>query len=39
MLFGADQIGRDMLTRMMYGSRMTIGVAIMLRFSKIREVV
>jgi peptide/nickel transport system permease protein len=28
MLFGADQIGRDMLTRMMYGSRMTIGVAI-----------
>ena len=23
MLFGADQIGRDMLTRMMYGSRMT----------------
>jgi peptide/nickel transport system permease protein len=28
MLFGADQIGRDMLTRMMYGSRMTIGVAV-----------
>ena len=28
MLFGADQIGRDMLTRMMYGSRMTIGVAL-----------
>ena len=26
--FGADQIGRDMLTRMMYGSRMTIGVAL-----------
>ena len=25
---GADQIGRDMLTRMMYGSRMTIGVAL-----------
>ena len=28
MIFGADQIGRDMLTRMMYGSRMTIGVAL-----------
>jgi len=28
MVFGADQIGRDMLTRMMYGSRMTIGVAL-----------
>jgi peptide/nickel transport system permease protein len=28
MWFGADQIGRDMLTRMMYGSRMTIGVAL-----------
>ena len=28
LLFGADQIGRDMLTRMMYGSRMTIGVAL-----------
>ena len=27
MLLGADQIGRDMLTRIMYGSRMTIGVA------------
>jgi len=26
--FGADQIGRDMLTRMMYGTRMTIGVAL-----------
>jgi peptide/nickel transport system permease protein len=25
---GADQIGRDMLTRMMYGSRMTIAVAL-----------
>jgi len=28
LLFGADQIGRDMLTRIMYGSRMTIGVAL-----------
>jgi peptide/nickel transport system permease protein len=28
MLMGADQIGRDMLTRIMYGSRMTIGVAL-----------
>ena len=28
MLLGADQIGRDMLTRIMYGSRMTIGVAL-----------
>ena len=28
MLFGADQIGRDMLTRIMYGARMTIGVAL-----------
>ena len=28
MIFGADQIGRDMLTRMIYGSRMTIGVAL-----------
>ena len=28
MLLGSDQIGRDMLTRIMYGSRMTIGVAI-----------
>ena len=28
MWFGADQIGRDMLTRMMYGARMTIGVAL-----------
>ncbi|MFO1195005.1 MAG: ABC transporter permease [Rhodoferax sp.] len=27
MWLGADQIGRDMLTRIMYGSRMTIGVA------------
>jgi len=26
--FGADQIGRDMLTRVMYGSRMTIAVAL-----------
>ena len=28
MLLGADQIGRDMLTRIMYGTRMTIGVAL-----------
>jgi peptide/nickel transport system permease protein len=28
MLLGGDQIGRDMLTRIMYGSRMTIGVAL-----------
>jgi peptide/nickel transport system permease protein len=28
MLLGADQIGRDMLTRIMYGARMTIGVAL-----------
>jgi peptide/nickel transport system permease protein len=28
MWFGGDQIGRDMLTRMMYGARMTIGVAL-----------
>jgi peptide/nickel transport system permease protein len=28
MWFGADQIGRDMLTRIMYGTRMTIGVAL-----------
>ena len=28
MWLGADQIGRDMLTRIMYGSRMTIGVAL-----------
>jgi peptide/nickel transport system permease protein len=28
MWFGADQIGRDMLTRIMYGARMTIGVAL-----------
>lgn len=28
MWLGADQIGRDMLTRVMYGSRMTIGVAL-----------
>src|ERR1700710_1114019 len=27
MLFGADQIGRDMLTRLIYGARMTIGIA------------
>lgn len=25
---GADQIGRDMLTRLLYGARMTIGIAI-----------
>jgi peptide/nickel transport system permease protein len=28
MWLGADQIGRDMLTRMIYGARMTIGVAL-----------
>jgi peptide/nickel transport system permease protein len=28
MLFGADQIGRDMLTRLIYGARMTIGIAL-----------
>lgn len=28
MLLGADQIGRDMLTRLIYGARMTIGIAI-----------
>lgn len=28
MWLGADQIGRDMFTRVMYGSRMTIGVAL-----------
>lgn len=28
MWFGGDQIGRDLLTRMMYGARMTIGVAL-----------
>jgi peptide/nickel transport system permease protein len=28
MLLGADQIGRDMLTRLVYGARMTIGVAL-----------
>jgi peptide/nickel transport system permease protein len=28
MWLGGDQIGRDMLTRIMYGSRMTIGVAL-----------
>ena len=27
MWFGADQIGRDMLTRLIYGARMTIGIA------------
>jgi peptide/nickel transport system permease protein len=26
-LLGADQIGRDMLTRLIYGARMTIGIA------------
>lgn len=30
MLLGADQIGRDMLTRIMYGSRMTIVVALLI---------
>ena len=28
MLLGADQIGRDMLTRLIYGARVTIGVAL-----------
>ncbi|RWA97343.1 ABC transporter permease [Mesorhizobium sp.] len=28
MLLGADQIGRDMVTRLIYGARMTIGVAL-----------
>lgn len=28
MMLGADQIGRDMLTRLIYGARMTIGVAL-----------
>jgi peptide/nickel transport system permease protein len=28
LLLGADQIGRDMLTRLIYGARMTIGVAL-----------
>ena len=28
MILGADQIGRDMLTRLIYGARMTIGVAL-----------
>jgi peptide/nickel transport system permease protein len=27
MILGADQIGRDMLTRLIYGARMTIGIA------------
>ncbi len=27
MWLGADQIGRDMLTRLIYGARMTIGIA------------
>lgn len=27
MWFGGDQIGRDMLTRLIYGARMTIGIA------------
>ena len=27
MWFGADQIGRDMLTRLIYGARTTIGIA------------
>ena len=29
MWFGADQIGRDMLTRLIYGARTTIGIAAM----------
>lgn len=28
MLLGGDQIGRDMLTRLIYGARMTIGIAV-----------
>ena len=32
MLLGADQIGRDMVTRLMYGARMTIGVALATTF-------
>lgn len=28
LLLGADQIGRDMLTRLIYGARMTIGIAV-----------
>ena len=28
MWLGGDQIGRDMLTRILYGTRMTIGVAL-----------
>lgn len=28
MWFGADQIGRDLLTRLIYGARMTIGIAL-----------
>ncbi len=32
MLLGADQIGRDMLTRLIYGARMTIGVALATTF-------
>lgn len=28
MLLGTDQIGRDMLTRLIYGARMTIGIAL-----------
>jgi len=28
LVLGADQIGRDMLTRLIYGARMTIGVAL-----------
>lgn len=32
MWLGADQIGRDMLTRLIYGARMTIGVALAATF-------
>ncbi|MEY4882366.1 MAG: hypothetical protein RIS34_220 [Pseudomonadota bacterium] len=32
MLLGTDQIGRDMLTRLIYGARMTIGVALATTF-------
>jgi ABC-type dipeptide/oligopeptide/nickel transport system permease subunit len=27
-VFGTDQLGRDMLTRMIYGARNTIGIAV-----------
>ena len=32
MLLGADQIGRDMVTRLIFGARMTIGVALATTF-------